>query len=215
MRAVTLVKASLIGPVIALVLGFGVLAAGPARAQDALNPAEEFSSKLEQLKKTFTDLNKRISERAKAIDQQTGAIAARKEIEELRAIVGTLLGTVADNGEVARLGQRALGHAREKLRSLKSDSRFSRDQREFLVQEWERLAHETERATEELEAARTRFATMLRTLQTSDDYVGELLEIRQGDQALKIVRQLAKEIHEATDLLNNFINTIAPPKPGT
>ncbi len=194
---------------------FVAVAAGPATAQDAVTPAEEFSAKIEQLKKTFTDLNKRISERAKSIDQEPGPLAARREIEELRAIVGVLLGAVADNGEVARLGQKALGHARDKLKALRGDTRFTREQRDFLVGEWDRLAKETERATEELDAARTRFAGLLRTLQTNDDYVGELLEIRQGEQALKIVRDLAKEIREATDLLNNFINAIAPPKPGT
>ena len=76
-------------------------------------------------------------------------------------------------------------------------------------------ARETEAATAELDNARSRFAKVLRMLQTNDDYVGELMEIRQGEEALKVVRDLAKQIHEASDMLNNFINTITPPQPGT
>ena len=29
------------------------------------------------------------------------------------------------------------------------------------------------------------------------------------------MRDLAKQIHEASDMLNNFINTITPPQSGT
>jgi hypothetical protein len=41
------------------------------------------------------------------------------------------------------------------------------------------------------------------------------MEIRQGTEALRVVRDLAKQIHDASDMLNNFINTITPPRPGT
>ncbi len=83
------------------------------------------------------------------------------------------------------------------------------------MREWDKLARETEAATGELDAARGRFAKLLRALQTNDDYVGELMEIRQGTEALRVIRDLAKEIHAASDMLNNFINAIAPPKTGT
>src|SRR5262249_56650093 len=88
-------------------------------------------------------------------------------------------------------------------------------QRAFVLKQWDRIAHETEAATSELDNARGRFAKVLRALQTNDDYVAELMEIRQGEEALKVVRDLAQQIHEASDMLNNFINTITPPQPGT
>ena len=181
---------------------------------DAVTPVEEFSRQLDELKKTFLDLNKRIESSAKAIDNATDPVASRKEIEDLRGIVGSLLGAVADNGEVAKLGARALDHARAKLKGLRDETRYTPEQREFLVRQWEKLARDTEAATAELDDARARFAKVLRTLQTNDDYVGELMEIRQGNEALKVVRDLAKQIHEASDMLNNFINVITPPQPG-
>jgi chromosome segregation ATPase len=182
---------------------------------DAVTPVEEFSRQLETLKKTFTDLNKRIETSTKAIDRQTSPEGSRREVEELRAIVSALLGTVADNGEISQLGAKALAHARAKQKSLREETRYSSDQRDFLLREWEKLALETETATAELDNARTRFAKVLRVLQTNEDYVGELMEIRQGNEALKVIRDLAKEIHETSDMLNNFINTISPPRSGT
>jgi len=187
--------------------GFAQTAAKP----DAVAPVEEFSRQLDALKKSFVELNKRIEESAKTIDRATDPQASRKEIEELRELVGTLLGAVADNGDVAQLGAKALEHARAKQKSLAAETRFSPEQRAFLLRQWDRIARETEAATSELDNARGRFAKVLRTLQTQDDYVAELMEIRQGDEALRVVRDLARQIHEASDMLNNFINTITPP----
>jgi DNA repair exonuclease SbcCD ATPase subunit len=178
---------------------------------DAIAPVEDFSRQLDELKKSFVELNKRIEESAKAIDRATDPQASRKEIEELRELVGSLLGAVADNGDVAQLGAKALEHARSKQKSLANETRFTAEQRAFLLRQWDRIARETEAATSELDSARGRFAKVLRTLQTNDDYVAELMEIRQGEEALKVVRDLAKQIHEASDMLNNFINTITPP----
>ena len=59
---------------------------------DAVTPVEEFSRQLDELKKTFKDLNQRIDESAKLIDGETDPGAARKEIAELRALVSSLLG---------------------------------------------------------------------------------------------------------------------------
>jgi DNA repair exonuclease SbcCD ATPase subunit len=178
---------------------------------DAIAPVEDFSRQLDELKKSFVELNKRIEESAKAIDRATDPQASRKEIAELRELVGSLLGAVADNGDVAQLGAKALEHARSKQKSLANETRFTAEQRAFLLRQWDRIARETEAATSELDSARGRFAKVLRTLQTNDDYVAELMEIRQGEEALKVVRDLAKQIHEASDMLNNFINTITPP----
>lgn len=221
-RGSTVRLAVLIG---SLLLGFAGSPAGAEDSQtssspgvsqsDAVAPVEEFSRQLDDLKKTFADLNKRIESSAKTIDNETDPVASRKEIEELRGLVSALLGSVAENGEVARLGAKALDHARAKEKSLREDTRFTQEQRDFLLRQWDKLARDTQSATAELDAARARFAKVLRTLQTNDDYVGELMEIRQGNEALKVVRDLAKQIHEASDMLNNFINSLTPPQPGT
>ena len=87
---------------------------------DAITPVEEFSRQLEQFKNTIPQLNKQIEDSTAAVDRWTNVERARKEIEELRAIVGAALGAVSDNGVVSQLGATALAHAREKLRALRA-----------------------------------------------------------------------------------------------
>jgi hypothetical protein len=80
---------------------------------DAITPVEEFSRQLDEFKKSIPELNKNIEDGAASIDRWTDVDKARKEIEELRALVGAALGAVSDNGAVTQLGARALDHARD------------------------------------------------------------------------------------------------------
>ncbi len=84
--------------VAATLLAFGTPLGGPALAQsdraagsagsaDAVTPVEEFSKQVEEFKKSYPDLNKKIEESAKSIDAITDVETARKEIEELRGAV--------------------------------------------------------------------------------------------------------------------------------
>ena len=140
----------------------------PSQTPDAITPVEEFSRQLEQFKNNIPQLNKRIEDSTTAVDRWTNVERARKEIEELRALVSSALGAVSDNGTVSQLGARALAHTREKLRMLEQDTRFRPEERQFLTEQWRKLRTETERATEELSAARKEFADLMRTLQDRD-----------------------------------------------
>lgn len=186
-----------------------VLAQAPAA--DAITPVEEFSRQLEQFKNSIPKLNKRIEDSTTAVDRWTDVERARKEIEELRALVGTALGAVSDNGAVSQLGTRALAHTRDKLRALEQDNRFRPEERQFLTEQWRRLRAETERATEELSAARKEFVDLLRTLQTNEDFVDELVQIRQAQKALEVIQRLTQDIREASDQLKRLIGGIKPP----
>ena len=118
---------------------------------------------------------------------------------------------MSDNGTVSQLGARALAHAREKLRMLEQDTRFRPEERQFLTEQWRRLRAETERATEELSAARKEFADLLRTLQANEDFVDELVQIRQAQKALEVIQRLTQDIREANDQLKRLIGGIKPP----
>jgi DNA repair exonuclease SbcCD ATPase subunit len=180
-------------------------------AADAVTPVEEFSRQIDQLKKTFNELGKKIDESSKNIDGMTDVDKARREIEDLRAIVGNLLGAVSDNGTVAQLGAKAMTHAREKLKALERETRYSKEEQQFLVGEWRKLVEETERAANDLGAARKEFVQLLRTLQTREDFIDELMQIRRAAEALRVIRQLANEIRNASDSLKNLIRAIKPP----
>lgn len=178
---------------------------------DSITPVEEFSRQLEAFKKTIPDLNKRIEESAAQVDKWTDVDAARREIAELRAIVGAALGAVSDNGVVSQLGATALAHARNKLAALQQDTRFKPEERQFLAEQWKRLASETETATDDLAAARRQFADLLRTLQTNEDFIEELIQIRQAQKALDVIRKLTNDIRDASDVLKELIGGIKPP----
>ncbi len=158
---------------------------------DAVTPVEEFSRQIDQLKNTFTELGKKIEDSAKSIDGMTDVEKARQEIESLRGIVSELLGPVSDNGAVSQLGAKALKHVREKLRTLEQETRFTREEQQYLVNEWRKLVEETERATDDLAAARGEFVQLLRVLQTREDFIEELMQIRRAAEAAK-PRMLSK-----------------------
>jgi chromosome segregation ATPase len=180
-------------------------------ATDAITPVEEFSKQIEQLKRTFTDLNQKIDESTKSIDRSTDVDRARKEIEGLRSVVSTLLGAVADNGEVAQIGAKAHERAQQKLKALEQDTRFKANEKDFLVDQWRKLNDETEQAITELSGARKEFTELLRTLQTNEDFIEELVQIRQAKKAIEVIRQLTKDIRDASDQLKKLIGGIKPP----
>src|SRR5262249_22593548 len=178
---------------------------------DAITPVEEFAKQLDAFKKTIPELNKKIEDSATQVDRWTDVEKARREIEELRAIVGAALGAVSDNGAISDLGNKALAHARTRSRTRGADTRLKRDEKQSLVAQWRRLREEPERATDELGSARREFAELLRTLQSNEDFIDELMQIRQAQKALEVIQRLSKDIRDASDQLKKLIGAIKPP----
>ncbi len=201
-------------PLLAALALLIALAVAPTQAQapkDAITPVEDFSRQVENLKKTFSDLGKQIEDGARSIDGLADVGKARKEIESLRALVGSLLGAVSDNGAVSEIGAKALAHARDKVKALERETRFSREEQQYLLDEWRRLVDETERATDELAGVRKEFAQLLRVLQTREDFIDELMQIRRASEAVNVIRQLSKEIRDASNTLKQLIGAIRAP----
>jgi DNA repair exonuclease SbcCD ATPase subunit len=195
----------------ALPAGRALAQSAPAPKSELRTADEEFSRQLNELRKTFTDLSKKIEDSAASIGHLGSAEAARKEIEELRAHVGALLGAVADNGTVWNLGARALKRAEEKLRSLDQETRFKPEDRQYLIERWRELRAATESAIGELERARKDFAELLRTLQTNEDFINELLEVREHAKALEVIHKLTDGIRDASDKLKKLLTTLKTP----
>jgi DNA repair exonuclease SbcCD ATPase subunit len=198
----------------ALVAAALVLSGNFARAQEtgnAATPVDEFSKQLEQFQKSVPDLNKKIQQSATAIDGTTDVAKARAQIDQLRGEVSTLLGAVADNGPVSQLGAKALDHIRKKLKDLAQDQRFKPQERQYLIAQWQELEVQTEAADKELDDARAQFAGLLQTLQQNEDFIGELIEIRQAEKALEVIRSLSQSIRDASNQLNTLIGGIKPP----
>jgi hypothetical protein len=125
--------------------------------------------------------------------------------------VSGLLGAVSDNGPVSQLGLKALNHVHDKLRTLAQESRFKPEERQFLIDQWLKLQEQTESATKDLDDARAQFVALLQTLQSNEDFITELLEIRQAQKALEVIRSLTHDIRDASSQLNRLIGGIKPP----
>ena len=172
---------------------------------------DEFSKQLGELKGTFAELSKKFEDSAQTIDRLSSAQEARKEIEELREHVSKLLAAVADNGTVWSLGSKALKRAEDKLKSLEAETRFKQEDRQFLIERWRELKAATESAIKELDGARKDFAELLRKLQTNEDFIDELLQIREHQRALDVIHQLTDGIRDASDKLKKLLGTIKTP----
>lgn len=197
---------------LALLAIAALLAAVPARAQADSKPADaQFSEQLDALKKSFADVGRQIDESAKSIDSIKSPEEGRKSIEELRAQVAKLLSAVADNGEISALGAKALSLAEEKLKSLERETRFKPEERQYLLNRWRELRAATEAAIRDLDGARKDFAELLRSLQTSEDYIDELMQIREHEKALQVIHQLSEGIRDASIKLKKLLGSIKPP----
>lgn len=180
-------------------------AAAPRTADD------EFSKQLSELKGTFAELSKKFEDSAQTIDRLSSAEDARKEIEELREHVSKLLAAVADNGTVWSLGSKALKRAEDKLKSLEAETRFKQEDRQFLIDRWRELKAATESAIKELDGARKDFAELLRKLQTNEDFIDELLQIREQQRALEVIHSLSDGIRDASAKLKKLLDGIKTP----
>jgi DNA repair exonuclease SbcCD ATPase subunit len=189
----------------------GVLAQAEKTTPELRTADDDFSRQLGELKRTFGDLSKKFEDSAQTIDHLNSAEAARKEIEELRDHVGKLLGAVADNGTVWSLGTKALSRAEEKLKSLERETRYKQEDRQFLIERWRELKVATEDAIKELEGARKEFAELLRKLQTSEDFIDELLQLREHQRALDVIHTLTDGIRDASEKLKKLLGTIKTP----
>lgn len=202
---------------VVLVLSGSIARAGDAgvsssaSTRDPGSPVEEFSQQLEDFQKAVPDLNKSIQDSIGSIDNATDVDKARVEIDSLRETVSTLLGAVSDNGPVSRLGIKALDHIHDKLKELSQNKRFKPGQRQLLIDRWRQIEDQTERATKELDDARAQFAGLLQTLQENEDFVGELLEVRQAQKALEAIRSLTRDIRDVSTQLNKLVGGIKPP----
>jgi phage shock protein A len=207
-RAFKLILPAILGLLLAAPLA-------PAGAQTDQKPGAgadtEFSRQLDELKKSFAEVGRNIDESAKSIDTIKSPEQGRKSIEDLREQVGRLLNAVADNGEISKLGAKALSLSEEKLRSLERETRFKPEEKQYLVNRWRELRTATEAAIKDLDGARKDFADLLRSLQTSEDYIDELMQIREHEKALQVIHQLSDGIRDASTKLKKLLSTIKPP----
>src|SRR5262249_17393322 len=90
------------------------IALGPFAAQaadDSQTPLTEFKSQFKDVRKNLETAHGKIQNGAKAIESLSDPQSARKQVEELQALVSETLGLVSDNGDFAQLGAKALDYS--------------------------------------------------------------------------------------------------------
>ncbi|MCP3442077.1 hypothetical protein [Bradyrhizobium sp. CCGUVB14] len=214
---------SLGGAVCAAMLCAAMVATNPAGAAESgstaaasattpSTPLNDFRSQLGDVRKSLEGVNARIEEKAKTIESLSKPDAAKQQVDELQALISQTLGLVADNGEIARLGARALEYARSKQEQMRNDTKFTPAERSSLQKRWDQNVAEMVKATDDLAKASSEFAQLLKTVQTRGDYASEVLEVENADEMVRVVRNLAGDVRGASEELKLFIRSLTPPE---
>jgi hypothetical protein len=180
-------------------------------ADDSQTPLTEFKSQFKEVRKNLEAANGKIQSSANAIEKLSEPQAARRQVEELQAMVSEALGLVSDNGDFASLGAKALNYSRSKLEQMRKDTRFDHKERKALEQRWEKITADTEKAVADLTTAGREFAQLLRVIQTRGDYAKEVLEAENAEAMVKVIQNLANDIRNGSEVLKAFIRTLTPP----
>jgi hypothetical protein len=201
-------------PALATLSFAAAIALGPIQARaadDSQTPLTEFKSQFGQVRKNLEATQGKIQNGAKAIESLSDPGSARKQVDELQALVSEALGLVSDNGDFAQLGAKALSYSRGKLEQMRKDQRFDDKERKALEQRWEKITADTEKAVADLSAAGREFSQLLRVIQTRGDYAKEILEAENAEAMVKVIQNLANDVRNGSEVLKSFIRTLTPP----
>lgn len=180
-------------------------------ADDSETPLTQFKSQFKEVRKNLETANGKIQNSATAIEKLSNPQNARKQVEELQALVSEALGLVSDNGDFATLGAKALTYSRAKLEQMRKETRFDDKDRKALEQRWDKITVDTEKAVADLATAGREFAQLLRVIQTRGDYAREVLEAENAEAMVKVIQNLANDIRNGSEVLKSFIRTLTPP----
>jgi hypothetical protein len=201
-------------PVLAALSFATAIALGPVKtwaADNSQTPLTEFKSQFGQVRKNLEATQGKIQDGAKAIEKLSDPASARRQVDELQALVSEALGLVSDNGDFAQLGAKALSYSRGKLEQMRKDQRFDEKERKALEQRWEKITADTDKAVADLSAAGREFSQLLRVIQTRGDYAKEILEAENAEAMVKVIQNLANDIRNGSEVLKSFIRTLTPP----
>ena len=189
----------------AVFLDAGAVAAQTAQSAPESAAIDEFARAFKGLKDSLDDLPKKIEDTHRQIEANSDPATAQQQLDALRGVVSQVLGLVADNGTVARLGQTALTGARNKLGEQRQNTQFNQEQKDYLVREWQRVVRETEGAVADLDAARREVAELLRIVQSNEDYLKELQALHQAHQTVEVIKNLTVSLRDISIRLRDLI----------
>ena len=190
------------------------LAAGgsPTAAPELRTADDEFSRQLSELKKTFADLGKKIEDSA----------ADHRSPQQRRSGAQGNRGAAGSRRQAARRGRRqrhGLEPRRQGLEPRRGQAQVARAGDALQAGRQAVPDRALARAQEprprarsgSSKSARKDFAELLRKLQTSEDFIDELLQIREHQRALDVIHKLTDGIRDASDKLKKLLGAIKTP----
>lgn len=122
-----------------------------------------------------------------------------------------LLAAVADNGEVSKLGKKALDNAIERKKAIEHDPRIPAEDKKNLANAWQQRIDATRAAIAGLEKARKRFLQLMYALQSKEVVIGEWEALKAQDEIVATIKQLTKSLEETSNDVSNFIASFERP----
>jgi hypothetical protein len=189
-----------------------VLAQAESKSAEIVAQTDEFNRQRGDLLNRLKDLKGKIDGAGEVMNQKGNTSeVARQAIEEMRGVVSPLLAAVADNGDIAKLGAKALKNATDRKAALERNTHFSPEERQKLVDAWAKRIKATADEIAELEKARAKFLQLMTTLQNKEELIGEWAAIRAQDEVIVTIKQLTKTLNETSADVGNLIAWLESP----
>ena len=171
------------------------------KSAEVVAQIKEFAIQIEGVKTSLADLKTKINDGAKAMSQETVAEPLRKAVEGLRIQVFSV--NLADNSEIIKNGLKTLKNATERRETLGHDTRFTPAEQQTLAAGWQGRINAITAATDHLERTSTRLVERKLSLQTTEDYIVELIELEQFPFGRAHSGDIKQEVRKTTESLGN------------
>lgn len=194
-----------------LMLVLAILA-GPIMAQEA-TPTTEFTANMAAVKATLDDFNERVTEYNEAIGEIAAfdVRSAKRQVEEIRRSIQTLVDQIGDDSELARSQIDLARWIDRNRRLVRADPLLSEDRKAYLLQEWERRALSISVASREIDEIRTELRGQLISVMGDETYLSQLILLEKADEAAVLVREFLDQVKTFADVLQRRLQLVPVP----
>ncbi|MBI2612928.1 hypothetical protein HYW59_03930 [Candidatus Kaiserbacteria bacterium] len=169
------------------------------KSAEVVKQIDEFASQISEVKIQVVNLKKQI-DATQVVSAKASTESLRKTTEGLRANIAPVLGLLVDNGNLMQHGRKTFANATERRGTLGSDTRFSPDAQQKLVQAWEGRTRAINGAIGHLLNVRTRLFDLLNSVQGTERYVDELSAL---EKAGRPPEDAKREVNRTAQRLTN------------
>jgi hypothetical protein len=176
-------------------------AAGPAQPVISDDSIDDFAD----LNRNLTSLQEKLQKAKSLVTVSKDSTVPESQRNAFRVTVAALLTAFADGGEVAQLGQQALDFVHQRTAAAQQENNLPAAQKDAIVTRWRRIAAQTEGAVATLEATRKDLSEKLRLLESKQDFVDQMVALRQARRVLDAVGDLADQRQAVSERVKDLL----------